>query len=180
MYKLEVDPTLCRVMEIYRRVGIWRNEDESCMRILYFLQSFSCIVYVSVGAYNAYVNDDRSELIFLVEAEIASLTTWLKTAYLLWRKDEILNFLYDPIVTHCNENYYGESLIANQKIKKFAGFLKVYGVMIILIVTIVSSVPIFMSDEKMLPLLIHFNLESDYHMVLYWLASKAVRPGKTR
>ncbi len=176
MYKLQVDPTLCRLMEIYRRVGIWRNEEESdfrksCMRILYFLQYFSFLIYVLIGAYIAYLNDETNQLIFLVEVGIAVSIAWLKLSYLLWRKDEILNFLYDPIVTHCTENY-GESLKAKQKIRKFAAFIKVYTVMIFTIVTTVSvlSLPIFMSDEKMLPLFIRFNSESDHEFVLYWSA----------
>ncbi len=174
MYKLEVDPTLCRMMEIYRRAGIWRNEDESdfrksCMRILYFLQYFSFPVYVLVGAYNAYLSDDTNQLIFLVEVGIAALITWLKSAYLLWRKDEISNFLYDPIVTHCTENY-GESLIAKQKIRKVAAFIKIYTWMLVGMEITVLSLPIFTSNNRMLPMFIRFDLESDYDLILYWLA----------
>ncbi len=176
MYKLQVDPTLCRMMEIYRRVGIWRNENESdsrksCMRILYFLQYFSFPVYNFVGAYNAYHNNDKNQLIFLSEIVLAALITWLKSSYILWRKDKISNFLYDPIVTHCTENV-GESLIAKQKIRKFAAFIKFYTLMIssIVIILLLMPLPMFLSDEKVLPLFIHCKLESIYDMVLFWIA----------
>lgn len=177
MYKLEVDPTFLRIIEIFHRIGIWGNDDEfgfrkSFMQNLKIFYYFLFSVYVSMGAYNAYRSGDRNQLIFLTVVGIAASITWVKI-YLFRRKDEILKFFYDPIVTHCTENY-GESLIAKQKIRKAAAFIKFYTLMLILVVSLMSALPIFSSDERILPLSVHLNFESDYDMldmVLYWMTS---------
>ncbi len=176
MYKVEVDQTLCQIMAIYRRVGIWRSEGESdfrssCMRILYFLHYFGLSFYILTGAFYGYVNDDMGQLIFLVAAEIAVVVITVKLAFLIWRKDKILKFLYDPILSHCTKNY-DESVEVDDKIKKITVLNKVYFRFIFfnLIFMIVLPSKQFTDGDKMIPGFIHFDLDSDYEMVLYWMA----------
>ncbi len=131
MDKVEVDPTLRRMIEIYLRVGIWRNDGESdyrksWMRILYFFQYFSFVVFVLTSIYHAYLSKDTNQIIFFVDVEIQTLIIMVKSFYLLWRKDEITKFLYDAHMTHCHTKDYSESAIVNQKIGKFAIINKVY------------------------------------------------------
>ncbi len=174
MYKVELDPTLCRIIEIYR-VAIWRDEGESdlrksCMRILYFLHYCSFLFYLLAGTYQAYLSENENQLIFLVEVQIAVSIVVVKLFYLLWRHDETLNFLYDPIVTHCTEDY-DESVVVNRKIKRVTVFYKVYTLIISITIALVIFIPlpIFTKDGKSLPLFIRFNLESDYYVVFYWM-----------
>ncbi len=173
MYKVELDPTLCRIMEIYRRVGIWRNDGESdfrssSMRVLYFFLYCLFSVYILTGAY---ISEDRNQKIFLVGIAISLSIITVKLAYLLWRKDEMLMFLDDPIMAHYTEDY-GEAVIINQKIKSVAVFCKVYTLIIIvtLFIVVLLALPIFPRDVKMLPGFIPFTLESDYDTILYWMA----------
>ncbi len=175
MYKVEVDITLRRIIDIFGRIGIWRNGAESgvrksCIRILYFLKFFSFLIYVLIGIYQAYLSADRSQLLFLVQVMITVAIVTIKLAYLLWRKDEILNFLYDPNVTHCIENR-DESLEVNQKINKIAIFNKVYVLIFILTLFIVNVavLPTVSRDEKLLPLFINFNVKSEYDVIFYWM-----------
>ncbi len=176
MYKVELDVTLCRIIDIYRRVGIWRNETESncrksCMRIFYFLQYFSALIYFLMGAYNGYLSGDMKQVTFLFNLEITASILLVKLFYVLWRTDEILKFLYDPIVAHCTEDYR-EIVTANQKLKKIAVFYKAYTLTLSFAAVIVclAPLPIFSGDEKTLPAFIRFTLESDYEMILYWIA----------
>ncbi len=176
MYKLDVEPILCQIIVLYRRLGIWRDDGESefrksCMRILHFLQFLSYFIFNLTAAYQAYQSGHINELIYYSELEICFAVLAIKLAYLLWRKNEILTFLYDPIVNHCTEDY-GESMIAKQKFKKFTVFNKLYSVILssTLVIVILVALPIFTDDKKMLPLFIRFNLESDHDTVLYWMA----------
>ncbi len=175
MYKVEVDITLRRIIEIFGRIGIWRNGEESAVRkssirILYFLQYLSFLIYILNAAYQAYLSADRSQFVFLVEVIIVVAILTVKLAYLLWRKDEILNLLYDPNVTHCIENR-DESLEVNQNINKIVIFNKVYFLIMILtfFIDIIVVLPTVTRDERLLPLFIEFNLESEYDMILYWM-----------
>ncbi len=175
MYKVEVDITLRRIIEIFGRIGIWRNGEESAVRkssirILYFLQYLSFLIYLLIVAYQAYLSADRSQFVFLVEAIISGTVVTVKLVYLLWRKDEVLNLLYDPNVTHCIENR-DESLEVNQNINKIAILNKVYCLIMILtfFISIVAVLPTVARDEKLLPLFINFNLKREFDVILYWM-----------
>lgn len=175
MYKLEVDPTLRRIIEAFHLIGVWRNGEDSsfrasCIRILYFFQYFSFCVFILLFSTGAYANQDRYQQIFLIDVQISTSVILVKLFYLLFRKNELLNFLYDPIVTHSTADY-DESTVVKNKMKKVAVFYKFYAVVIA--ITILSEsfrpLPIFMGDVKMLPLFIRYNLASDYDAV-YWTA----------
>ncbi len=175
MDKVEIDPTLRRIIDIYRWLGVWRNEGESefrssCFRILhYFFNYFSFLIYILTGVYDAYLRKDMNQMIFLVEVEITAVIVLVKLVYLLWRKNEIFKFLYDPIVAHCSGDY-GESVLVKNDVKKIVTFNKVYSRALSCNLIFVILVPIFTSDENMLPEFIRFNVESDHFLILYWMA----------
>lgn len=172
MYKVETDQTLRRLMQIYYWFGIWGNGDVSafrkrCMRLLYLIQQSSfCIFFVIFTL----LSGDNNEQIFFVEIEIVISVELVKCWYLLYRKDEILQFLNDPIVTHCNTDY-DEWMEVNKKNNKFSKFIKVYSWALAagILINIPVALPIFASEKK-LPLFIPFDFESDYDTVFYWLA----------
>lgn len=176
MYKVEVDPTLCRIIEIFRQIGIWPNEGiteirKSLIRIFYLLHHFSFDFFIAKSVYEAILSKDINQLVFLVEAQIGVFLITVKLVYLLWRKDEIVKFLNNSLLTHCT-NEYNESMIAKQKIRKAVAFIKVYTAALFLSLSllVLLPLPIFTGDEKMLPLFVRFDLESDYDIILYWIS----------
>lgn len=173
MYKVKIDQTLCRMIEVYRRLGLWRNEEESdlrssCIRILYFLQYLGFSLYLLMGTCHAYLNKDVNRVAFLFEAQIIVLVLTVKLVYLLWRKDEMLKFLNDPIVAHCTEDY-GQLVKVNNKMEKVGLLYKAYTLNVIVsaFFEILLPLTIFTNDVKMLPAFIRFRMESDYEMIFY-------------
>ena len=172
MYKIEIGGTLRRLIQTFYLFGIWRNENESdfrksCMRLPYLIHYSSYLIFLLTYAF---LSGDKDQLIFLVAVSTCVLIIVIKLWYLLYRKDEILQFLYDPIVTHCITDY-AESIEVKNKIGNFVKFIQVFILALIAIFFLINtiSLPIFTS-EKSLPLFVRFNLEGDYAMIIYWVA----------
>ncbi len=175
MYKVDLDPTLRQIIKIFHHLGIWQNEEGFnvirvlCKRILYFLQYLSfCIIILTT----IYYCDDESQIIYLSEAEIMASVLLVKLCYLLWRKDLIFQFLYDPILNHYTADR-NEMVAVKEKMKTIFTFNKIYVWTMNLTLFFSHLVPLwmFVSDGvKMLPLFINFNWKSDYDMVAYSMA----------
>lgn len=169
MYKVEIDDTFHGIILAFYQFGIWRNDEESefrksCMKSLHLIFYFSFIVFL---LFCAFINDDKGLQFFLVEMDISIAVIEVKTAYLLYRKDEILKFLYHPIVI----TDYGESVEVNKKIKIIMKFIQVYSVALIvtLIILTLAPLPMFTSERKLLSF-IPLKLGSDYDTIFYWFA----------
>lgn len=172
MYKVELDKSLCRIIKLFYKIGIW-NEDELTFRnktrkLLYFLNYILFVLFILTLVF---LTKDKSQVIFLIECVIGVGVITVKLLYLIRKKDEILTFLYDKIVTHSIANF-DESVEVKKIIEKVIKFIRSY----ILILPVASNfiitacLPIF-SSEKRLPMFIRydFGIYSDYDTVIYWM-----------
>lgn len=179
MYKVDVDETLCRIIKLFYWFGIWQNDEESAYRkmgkkLFHFLELIFMFIFVLLCTF---LSDDNTQSIFLVEIDVVMAVLIIKLSYLLWRKDEILNFLYDPTVTHCIVDSH-ESMEVNKKISKITKFSRAYSfaLAIAYITVILASLPIF-TNERLLPMFIRFDLLSDYDTLFYWMTYVCVSCG---
>ncbi|XP_037040972.1 putative odorant receptor 71a [Bradysia coprophila] len=170
MFSIELDEALQRILKIFYRMGIWQRDEESNYRKIgmKMFYTFFGALFLIFFATNAFLCDDRNESIFSVQISIAAAILYVKTLYVLFNKQEILAFLYDPIVVHSIENReeYDETV---KKINKFMNFVRPYCLAIFLTVSllIVIKLPIF-STDKGLPLFISFSWNRSE--IIYWLA----------
>lgn len=176
MNKIEQNQTICRIFKLFYNLGIWQNEQESrkefavCKigRKLFYLIYF--VQYQIFLVTYALLSDNSNASAFLTAIEIPTAVITIKLVYLLWKKEEILTFIYDPIVSHSSAD--GQDLEEiKKKVKIFTKFIQTYMVMLVsgTVVMFFSCLPIF-SSGKMLPLFISFKLSSKYSEILYWLA----------
>lgn len=164
MEKLEIDPSVRRIVKIFYQIGIWRNDEDSdkSKRNLFYFVYFSLFFLFIVAS--AYLSDDKNKSIFLVEAAIIIAVVIIKLFYILWKKEKILKFLYyRSTVDHSNEN--------SRKIQFFIKFVHAFLIMLVVscIFYVVSTLPMF-SNEKMLPLFIKYTLSCQYSEIIYWVA----------
>lgn len=118
----------------------------------------------------AFLSDDDDEFVFLISLEIILTFVTIRLVYLLWKKQEILTFLYDPIVAHSTADNE-MSVKINKKLKKCMTFLHAYLFFVgtTFVSYIVSCLPI-LSDDKMLPFFISFTLDVKFSDFLFWIA----------
>ncbi|XP_037032261.1 odorant receptor 94a-like [Bradysia coprophila] len=170
MFTIQMDKTFKQFLKIFYQLGIWQRDEESEYRKIgkkTFYTLFGALLPVFF-AINAFLCADRSEAIFSVQAAIITSVVYLKLLYILFRKQEILSFLNDPIVVHSIENR-GEYLQVNKKLQKFIGFVRPYclAIFITAVLLIVYKLPIF-SNDKGLPAFISFSWNDSE--IVYWLA----------
>lgn len=165
MYKIEVNQTLCRIIEMFYRFGMWQNDDEYAFlkigkKLFYILFWLLFLIFILT---NAFLCDDMNESIFLVEIVIMGVVMHVKLMYLLFKKEKILEFLYDPIVAHSTQDRLEWS-----KIKKFMKFTRIY--FLTLAITYVANIavqlPAFSNNNK-LPFFVSFPWQSE---IIYWMA----------
>lgn len=168
--EIEIDDTLRRIMKIFYQFRVWYEDGNrfSWMKIFHLMQySVFCICVF----YCAYLNEgDVNQTIFLIEIGTALGVVVVKLWFLLYRKDQLVQFFYDPTVMHSTADK-NELMEVNEKNKNIIRFVQVYALSIIngTIVMVGLALPMF-TQEKRLPLFIRFNLEGDYSLILYWMA----------
>lgn len=153
------------------QTGIWREGNasnllEKCRK--YFFLGY-CIIFQIFNDLSAYISDDVNETIFLTEIGVFYSVITFKQVYLLWKKDEIMSLLNDPITTHSTE-YRDTSNYVNGKLKKFLRFLHIYLWMLGITSTFIgmSCFPIF-TNERKLPYFISYSFEWTESEIVYWI-----------
>lgn len=103
MYSIQMDGTFQQFIQIFYRMGIWQNDDES-----YYRKIGKKCFYTFFGALlpifyliDAFLCSDRSESIFSVQAAIMTTVIYVKLLYLLSRKQEILELFSEYENKNC-------------------------------------------------------------------------------
>lgn len=172
MYNVKTNQTLCRLTQLYYLLGIWQRGDESACRKM-ARKSFYILYYLLFQIFLvscAIVSESKNEAIFLAAVEILLSVVTIKLMYLLWKKDEIFAFLFDPSVTHSTADTDSFELV-NQGIRQFMKFVHSYLLMmgISFVFYILSTLPMFTNGRK-LPFFINFTLVGKYSEFIYWIA----------
>lgn len=171
MDQLKRNPTFYQIVKLLYRIGMWRDGEESSIRKmarkLFFLLYFT--MFLLFLALCAYLTDDSKEFIFLVQLVIIIAVITIKLVYLLWKKDEVLAYLYEGCRELNNDN---------DKMKKFMKFVNAYIFMLAVAFVFynTSCLPMFSQDKK-LPFFIRFTLTGKYSEILYCLAYVFVGSG---
>ncbi|XP_037044202.1 uncharacterized protein LOC119080059 [Bradysia coprophila] len=170
MYSIQGGKTLQQILKLFYLSGIWQSNEESKYRRISkrLFYTFFAAFCPSFFATNSFLCADRNEMIFSTQAVILASVIYVKSLYLLFKKPEILAFLYDPIVVHSIETRE-EYERMSKKIKKFMTFVRPYFLAICLTAAslIIIELPIFSAD-KGLPFFISFTWNDSE--VVYWLA----------
>lgn len=167
MHKMEINQTFHRMVKLLHHLGVWQNVEESAFgklgRKTIYLVYFNLFLIFMVSC--AYIEDDKNESIFLWQIAIIVVVITIKLYYLLWKKDEILTFLYRR--TEC----YAEFNEDNKKMKIFMKFVNAYYFMLVVsaLVYVATTLPMF-SRERELPFFIRFKLTGEYSEIIYWIA----------
>ncbi|XP_037039734.1 odorant receptor 94b-like [Bradysia coprophila] len=170
MVTIEGDEMLQQIIQIFYLSGIWQSDEESNYRKIVKRLFYTCFGawLPSFFAINAFRCVDRNESIFSMQAAILISVVYMKFLNLLFKKEEILAFLNDPIVVHSNVNR-AEYDQVNRNITKFTKFVRPYclAIFITAVLVIVTKLPIFSAD-KGLPFFISFTW--NVSEIVYWLA----------
>lgn len=167
MNSIKINSTFCIIITILYKVGIWTIHEESKYREMgrKFFYIFSFLFFQILIALFAFLSDDRNQSLFLIELVIGVMVLNVKLIYLLWKKNEIFEFLNDSVIANSILEREGKSY-AN-KIQVFMKFVLAYNFFVIVtgISLVISSLPFF-SSEKKLPLFIIIPVDG---IVVYWV-----------
>lgn len=173
MYNVKTNQTFCRIIKIYYLLGIWqRGEESACRKIARksFYMIYYCLFQIFLVSC-ALVSETANEAIFLAAVEILLSVVTIKLMYLLWKKDVIFAFLFDPSVMHATAADTGSFELINRGLRKFMKFVHAYLLMlgIAFVFYILSTLPMFTTGRK-LPFIINFTLIGKYSEIIYWVA----------
>ncbi|KAJ6649331.1 Odorant receptor 2a [Pseudolycoriella hygida] len=158
MYKVEVHKTLCIITQLMFFVGVWQNEKKLTFcqkRIQYFYMTCPILFMISLGTF-VILSSETNEAIFVLQLAIPTAVLNVKLAYLLFKQNEILGFLYDPICEHSIQDRM-EWQRVTKIIDTFMKFVRAYVYMIGItsVLVLFLNFPVFSSDRK-LPAYISF------------------------
>ncbi|XP_037035698.1 odorant receptor 94b-like [Bradysia coprophila] len=170
MATIEADKMLQQISKIFYLSGIWQSDGESKYRKISkkcFYSLFAAWIPIFF-AINAFRCVDRNESVHSAQIAVLTAVEYVKFLYLMYKKQEILSFLNDPIFVHSIQNRE-EYELANRKIEKLMKFLRPYclAIFITVFLVIVIKLPIFSAD-KGLPFFISFTW--NVSEIFYWLA----------
>lgn len=170
MFKIEVNATICLIVKLFYDFGFWQKDEESSFRkrgkkCSYIFCNTLFIIFLATSAF---LCDDKSQSIYLVQLAVLDVVLHVKLLYLLFKKEDVLTFLFDPIVAHSTEDRKEWEQI-DKKLKKFMKFLHVYIFMIVCgyVTAIFLSLPSLASD-KLLPMFISHSRELSG--IVYWMS----------
>ncbi|XP_037032438.1 uncharacterized protein LOC119071566 [Bradysia coprophila] len=168
MYSIQVDKIFQQILKLFYQIGIWQRDEEPNYRKIgkkLFYTLFGALFPI-IFATNGYLCVDRNESIFSGQMVILLWVVYVKFLYLLFKEQEIIEFLNDPIVVHSIENR-DEYQQANKKIQKFIGFVRPYFFTLLTtaVLLITVKLPIFSAD-KGLPAFISFSWNDS--QIIYW------------
>lgn len=165
-----MDPTFHRLFAIFFLFGIWQSDDESnirCMvkRAMHFMHLISLTIILLVCAIESNTAEGKC---FLALCTFASVVLDVKSYFILWKKEEILTFLYDAIVMNriINRDESAEVTKIMKKAEKFNSgyfYMMLFGLSIFIILPIVYA-------ERILPGFIVFESENEHATILYYVA----------
>lgn len=170
-----MDQTISRIIALFYGLGIWENDRgenyiwKSTRRILYAL--YYVAFFLSI-VYCALFSNDVGRRSFMWAIAIAILIITIKMLYLLWKKDEIVNFLYDPIVRHRELNKE-EFVEVDGKLRKIEMFNRFYTLVLSLTDVLLILFALPFTGKKTLPLFIDFDLHTGYDaidLIIYCVA----------
>lgn len=171
MNKVELNQTLRRITKIFYLIGVWRTEQEpefrSTGRKLFYMMYYILFQVFLVTC--AILSESRNEAFFLGAVEVFLSVVTIKLMYLLWKKDDIYEFLFDSIVSQLFVNSDTSEIVND--LKNFLKFLDSYLLMLVVsfIFYIVSTLPMF-TDGRKLPFFIKFSMVGRYSEIIYWTA----------
>nr|QGW45401.1 odorant receptor 28 [Bradysia odoriphaga] len=142
---IQMDKMLQGILKLFYQLGIWQSDKLSN--------------FCKVGIKLFYIS--------FVQAAVMAAVMYLKFMYILFKKQEILEFLNDPIVVHSIENREEYDQI-NKKIAKFMRFVRPYflAICVTAVLLIVIKLPIFTTNRG-LPFFISFSWNDSE--IIYWL-----------
>lgn len=164
---IEVPPLINQIISVFYFMRLWRRDHVS-----YFSKLVQIVVYmyypVSLMA-AAFTNDDETQQVFSIVASILAYVITARLYYILWKKDEILEF----VDKFCSHSILDNDLY-NRVNNRISTFMKAI-LLVELIVTFcivglaVTSLPIFTNGKK-LPLNVYFPLDWEHNELIYWIA----------
>lgn len=169
MYTTPVEKTLQVFIEIFHRIGFWWSDKEShsCEAVRKtFFAIFSALLPVFLAT-NIFLCKSWNDSIFSAQTFIQTAVIYVKCLYLLFKKQEIIAFLFDSSVVHQIERL-DELDLVNGKLKRFTKFIRPYFMAISVtgVSVVVINFPIF-SAEKRLPFFITYTWNDSE--IAYWL-----------
>lgn len=166
-----MDSILHRLVVLLFLIDIWQKDGESSLRclikrVLHFIYIISFLTFFLTCAVRS---DNAGEKCFLANCTLLVAITTLKAYFIIWKKEEILTFLCDYIVSHDCLTDQEESVEVAKKMKKVEKFSLNY--IKLLLFTLLSFVifPLF-NVEKTLPGFITFQSDSEYATIFYYVA----------
>lgn len=174
MENIRTNKTFGQLTRFYHLLGIWQSDAESTFsktgkKLFHMFYSILFQIFLVTCAWQS---ESKNELFFLIVIEIFVFVVEIKLFYLLYEKDAILAFLYDPIVSHAT--VVDHDTVAdqvNRKTKQFVKFVHSYHFMLwaTYFFYIFSTLPIY-TNERKLPLFISFKWPVGKHSeILYWI-----------
>lgn len=159
MYTIHVDKTLQLFIEIFHNVGIWQSDSESYSRKAVKKSFFViCSAFLPLFfATNIFLCHSWNDSIFSAQAFIQTAVIYVKLQYLLFKKQEILAFLFDSSVSYQSGNV-NVCEHANGKLKKLTKFIRPYflTISITAVSVIIINLPI-LSAKRRLPFFISYT-----------------------
>ncbi|XP_037043155.1 uncharacterized protein LOC119079380 [Bradysia coprophila] len=174
MHNTELNQTLCQVTEVFYFLRMWTRKEESNSfkigRTLFFLIYYSLFQILLVTC--SVLSPDANEAIFLATVEVFILVVTIKVKCLLWNKDDMCSFIFDPITTHSILDVDTTELV-DKDITFFLKFIQFYlAINCSSVISIaVGALPMITNDRK-LPLFISYKLDLEglYSDYVYWTA----------
>lgn len=167
-----------QIIALLKLLGIWHGEEDSQFKKLAktIITVTVCMSFTMSLAFGAVLSDNRNEVIFLAAASIASALMNVKLTYVLWKKEEIMEFLNKISVYSLARRAQFDEI--NKKLNKFArlGYISIITLSLSILIFIVLSLPIF-STERRLPLNVAFPLDWKNSTLFYCLGYTFVLTG---
>lgn len=156
-------------MKIFEFVGIWPNMVETPSRKIgkKIFVTISYSFFVILFASNCFICEDLNDQVYFVQSVILTFIALIKCIHLVLKQQDYLAFLFDPIISHRTDDR-SEYDMCNLKVNLFMKFAHTYTWVILISVAINIICTVFLTTEKMLPLMIDLCWQ-DFGFV-YWIA----------
>jgi len=158
------------MISVFYFIGLWNGDHFTARRKLatnlWFIGIYGLFTISTVGG--AFQCDDDGESKYLANVSIITFVTTVRSYYLLWKKDEILEFIH-TFGAHSIKNNEDFKRV-NKKVNKFVQFICFFEVMVAvgIVSTIVLALPI-VCNEKRLPLNVYIPFDWKENEVIYWM-----------
>jgi len=169
MYNITVHRRINQVISVYYFIGLWHDDSFTVRRKLasnvWFIGIYGLFIMSMVGGAFKCVDDDES--VFLANASLMAFVVMIKSYCLLWKKDEILEFI-QTFGTHSIRNSKDFDQV-NKKVNNFVKFMCIFELFVVGTALAMIALPIFF-NQKRLPLNVYIFFDWKENEVLYWMA----------